>query len=112
MGMKLDGIYHGMELPGKFKMSVSECNLNCAESWVRDVGLFGKLKGWTLVIGGNVGASPRIGQKLLTELSDDQALETIEKVLGFYRENGEKKGERLGKMIDRIDFETVKHAVS
>ena len=111
MGMRLDGIYHGMELPGKFKMSVSGCNLNCAESWVRDVGLFGKPKGWALVIGGNVGASPRIGQELLTELSDDQALKAIEKVVGFYRENA-KKGERLGKMIDRIGFEAVKQAVS
>jgi NAD(P)H-nitrite reductase large subunit len=110
MGMKLDGSYHGMELPGKFKMSVSGCNLNCAESWVRDVGLFGKPKGWTLVIGGNVGASPRIGQELLTELSDDQALEAIDKVVGFYRENA-KKGERLGKMIERIGFEAVKQAI-
>ena len=90
MGMKLDGIYHGMALPGQFKMSVSGCNLNCAESWVRDVGLFGKLKGWTLVIGGNVGASPRIGQELRTELSDDRALETVEKAVGFYRETGKK----------------------
>ena len=111
MGMKLDGIYHGMELPGKFKMSVSGCNLNCAESWVRDVGLFGKPKGWTLLIGGNVGASPRIGQELLTELSDEQALAAIEKVVGFYRENA-KKGERLGKMIERIGFEAVKQAIS
>ena len=111
MGMKLDGIYHGMELPGKFKMSVSGCNLNCAESWVRDVGLFGKPKGWTLVIGGNVGASPRIGQELLTELSDDQALKAIDKVVGFYRENA-KKGERLGKMIDRIGIEAVQQSVS
>ena len=42
MRMKLEEIYHGMELPGKFKMAVSGCNLNCAESWVRDVSLFGK----------------------------------------------------------------------
>ena len=45
MGMKLDEIYHGLELPGKFKMAVSGCNLNCAEGWVRDVGLYGKPKG-------------------------------------------------------------------
>lgn len=111
MGMKLDEIYHGMELPGKFKMSVSGCNLNCAESWVRDVGLFGKPKGWTLVIGGNVGADPRIAEELLTELDDEQALEAIEKVIGHYRENA-KKGERLGKMIDRVGLEPFKQAVS
>jgi len=111
MGMKLDEIYHGMELPGKFKMSVSGCNLNCAESWVRDVGLFGKPKGWTLVIGGNVGAEPRIAKELLTELSDEQALGAIEKVIGYYSENA-KKGERLGKMIERVGLEPFKQAAS
>ena len=111
MGMKLDEIYHGMELPGKFKMSVSGCNLNCAESWVRDIGLFGKPKGWTLVIGGNVGADPRIAQELLTELGDEQALEAIDKVIKHYAENA-KKGERLGKMVERVGLEPFKQAVS
>ncbi|MFH2047153.1 MAG: NAD(P)/FAD-dependent oxidoreductase [Pseudomonadota bacterium] len=110
MGMKLDEIYHGMQLPGKFKMAVSGCNINCAESWVRDIGLFGKAKGWTLVIGGNVGAKPRIAQELLTDLSDDEALLAIEKVIKYYSENA-KKGERLGKMIERIGFEAVKDAL-
>ena len=111
MGMKLDEIYHGLELPGKFKMAVSGCNLNCAEGWVRDVGLYGKAKGWTLTIGGNVGAAPRIGQELLSDLDDEQALAGVEKVVGYYRENA-KKGERLGKMIDRIGFDAVKEALS
>ena len=111
MGMKLDEIYHGMALPGKFKMSVSGCHLNCAESWLRDVGLFGKPKGWTLVIGGNVGADPRIAEELLTELDDEQALAAIEKVIAYYKGNAE-KGERLGKMIDRIGLEPFIQAVS
>lgn len=107
MGMKLDEKYHGMSLPGKFKMAVSGCNLNCAESWVRDLGLFGKPKGWTLVIGGNVGATPRIAKELFAGLSDDEALSAVEKVIAYYRENA-KKGERLGKMIERMGFDTVK----
>ena len=111
MGMKLDEIYHGLELPGKFKMAVSGCNLNCAEGWVRDVGLYGKAKGWTLTIGGNVGAAPRIGQELLSDLDDEQALADVEKVVEYYRENA-KKGERLGKMIDRMGFNAVKEALS
>ncbi len=111
MGMKLDEIYHGLQLPGKFKMAVSGCHLNCAEGWVRDVGLYGKPKGWTLTIGGNVGASPRIGQELLIDQDDEQVLAAIEKVVEYYKENA-KKGERLGKMIDRIGFDTVKEALS
>ena len=110
MGMKLDSIYHGMELPGKFKMAVSGCNLNCSESWVRDIGLFGKPKGWTLLIGGNVGANPRIAQELAVDLTDVEALETIAAVIRFYQENA-KKGERLGKMIDRIGFESIRSSV-
>jgi NAD(P)H-nitrite reductase large subunit len=110
MGMKLDEIYHGMQLPGKFKMAVSGCKLNCAESWVRDVGLYGESNGWTLVIGGNVGANPRIARELVTGLDDAQVLKAIKGVIHFYEENG-KKGERLGKMIDRIGFETVKAAL-
>ncbi len=110
VGMELDKQYHGVELPGKFKMAVSGCQINCSESWVRDVGLFGKQKGWTLVIGGNVGANPRIAQELLDELSDEQALEKVSQVIDYYRQTA-KKGERLGKMIDRIGFDTVRAAL-
>ena len=55
LGLKLDTLYHGMELPGKCKMAISGCPLNCAESSVRDIGLIGKVEGWRLLIGGNVG---------------------------------------------------------
>ncbi len=109
--MKLDVIYHGLELPGKFKMAISGCKLSCAESWVRDIGLIGEADGWKLVIGGNVGASPRIADELLTGLDDDQALGAGKKVIEYYKENG-KKGERLGKMIDRIGLDPFKEAVA
>ena len=42
IGLTLDRTYHGMQLPGKFKMAVSGCHLSCSESWVRDVGLIGR----------------------------------------------------------------------
>ncbi|MCF8053179.1 MAG: NAD(P)/FAD-dependent oxidoreductase [Desulfobacterales bacterium] len=101
VGLKLDETYHGMQLPGKFKMAVSGCPLSCAESWVRDVGLVGKKDGWMVTVGGNVGANPRIGKELVSGLDDDGALSTVEKVVQVYRENA-KKGERLGKTIERV----------
>jgi NAD(P)H-nitrite reductase large subunit len=110
MGMKLDEQYHGLDLPGKFKMAVSGCHINCSESSVRDVGLLGKPKGWTLVIGGNVGMNPRIAQELALDLSDEQVLEKISQVVAHYKENA-KRGERLGKMIDRVGFDAVKEAL-
>jgi NAD(P)H-nitrite reductase large subunit len=111
MGMKLDAAYHGHELPGKFKMAVSGCKLSCSESWVRDIGLIGEADGWRLVAGGNVGASPRIANELVTGLDDTQAMEAVKKIVEFYQANA-KKGERLGKMIDRMGVEPLKESVS
>lgn len=111
MGLKLDERYHGLALPNKFKMSVSGCALNCAESWVRDIGLAGYEEGWKLTVGGNVGAQPRIGQELVKDLNDSQALEMVEKILRYYKASA-KKGERLGVMIDRVGLESLKAAVS
>jgi len=104
MGLKLDEIYHGLQLPNKMKMAVSGCNLNCSESVVRDIGLVGKNDGWTLMIGGNVGPLPRLAVELAAALDDDAALSLIAGVVDYYRENG-KKGERLGKMVARVGLE-------
>jgi NAD(P)H-nitrite reductase large subunit len=106
IAMQLDKTYHGMTLPGKFKMAVSGCHLSCSESWVRDIGLIGKKDGWDLVVGGNVGASPRIAQACAGGLNDAEALAAIDKVIAYYQENA-KKGERLGKMIDRTGIEPL-----
>jgi len=110
IGKTLDDIYHGLALPGKFKMAVSGCHLSCSESWVRDIGLIGKKEGWDLVIGGNVGATPRIARECASGLDDDEALAAIGKVIGTYEENA-KKGERLGKMIDRVGIDHFKQVV-
>lgn len=110
MGLKLDEKYHAYELPGKFKMAVSGCKLSCAESWVRDVGLIGDKDGWNLIIGGNVGAQPRIGKELVSGLDDEGALKAIENVVMYYKDNA-KSNERLGKMIERVGMEPFKTAV-
>ena len=111
VGLALDERYHGFALPGKLKMSVSGCTLNCAESWVRDIGLTGYEEGWMLSVGGNVGARPRIGKELTKGLTNDQALAMVEKILQHYKANA-KKGERLGMLIDRIGFDTLKAVLS
>ncbi|MCG8617411.1 MAG: NAD(P)/FAD-dependent oxidoreductase [Desulfobacterales bacterium] len=111
IGMELDKRYHALELPGKFKMAVSGCKLSCSESWVRDIGLIGLPEGWTVVIGGNVGMTPRIAQEVIKELNDDQVIDACEKIIDCYKENA-KKGERLGKTIERIGLDPFKAAVT
>jgi NAD(P)H-nitrite reductase large subunit len=111
MGMKLDEMYHGKTLPNKFKIAVSGCKLGCAENWVRDLGLMGAKDGWLISIGGNVGATPRIGTELIAGLDDTAAVAVVEKVVEVY-ESQAKKGERLGKMIERTGMAPFREAIS
>jgi NAD(P)H-nitrite reductase large subunit len=110
IGMILDKKYHAFKLPGKFKMAVSGCKLSCSESWVRDVGLIGDKNGWIVTIGGNVGSQPRIGKELVKGLDDEAALAAVDTVITYYKDNA-KKGERLGKMIERVGLEPFAEAV-
>jgi NAD(P)H-nitrite reductase large subunit len=99
------------ELPGKFKMAVSACKANCAESSVRDFGLIGEADGWKVVVGGNVGVSPRIADEVAKGLDDQQALDCAKRVIAYDTENAN-KGERLGKRIERIGHDALKSALS
>ena len=111
MGMKLDEIYHGMDLPSKTKMGVSGCKNQCAENCIKDVGLHGTKNGWVLTVGGKGTNRPRLADTLIEGIaSDEKALALVEKVIDFYRANAEKP-ERIGAMIDRIGLDALKAAV-
>ena len=109
LGMELDALYHGMEMPGKLKIGVSGCANQCAETCIKDVGLVGKAKGWDLLVGGNGGAMPRLAERIAEGLTGDQAKAAIAKIIAFYKANG-KKHERVGRMIDRLGLDAVRTA--
>lgn len=109
VGLKLDELYHGMEMPSKFKIGVSGCPNSCAEPAVKDLGLMGTAKGWTVLVGGNAARKPRLGTVLAEGLSDDEAMALVDRVIRYYKANSEKK--RLGEFIDEIGFEKFRGAV-
>jgi NAD(P)H-nitrite reductase large subunit len=106
VGLQLDQIYHGMELPSKFKIGVSGCANSCAEPAVKDIGLIGTSKGWRLLVGESSGLRPRIGQVLAENLSDEEALKLIDKVISYYKLHAKKQ--RLGEFIDEMGMEKFK----
>ncbi len=110
MGMKMDKLYHGMVLPNKTKMGISGCTNQCAENCIKDVSLMGKKSGWTLMVGGNGASKPRLADIFAEKLDDEEALEMVGKVVAYYQENG-KKGERIGKMIDRLGLDSMKSTI-
>ncbi|MEH0019771.1 MAG: NAD(P)/FAD-dependent oxidoreductase [Desulfobacter sp.] len=109
MGMKLDRIYHGMVLPSKMKMGVSGCKIQCAENCIKDISLYGTPKGWTVMIGGNGSARPRLAEILVEDLSARAAEYTVARVVAYYKAHS--KRERMGRMVDRIGLDTIKEAV-
>ncbi len=110
LGLKLDELYHGLELPAKFKMGISGCPNCCGESHYRDIGVAGMPKGFKLMVGGNGGVTPRIGQTIYEGLDQEQVLEKVDKIIKVFAEGG-KKHERLGKFIERIGLEEFKRQV-
>jgi NAD(P)H-nitrite reductase large subunit len=101
IGMKLDELYHGLELPGKLKIGVSGCPNQCAETCIKDIGLVGFGKGWKLLVGGNGGALPRLSKELAKDLNDEQALAYIAALIDFYKEKA-RPHQRMGMMIERM----------
>jgi len=110
LGMELEKLFIGMALPAKVKFGVSGCPMCCGESYVRDVGVLGKKKGWTVIFGGNSGGRPRIGDVIAEDLTKEAAVDLIKRLLEYYAANGKKK-ERTARFVERIGIDTVKEAV-
>jgi NAD(P)H-nitrite reductase large subunit len=110
LGEKLEKALLALPLPAKTKVGISGCPMNCCESYVRDLGIFGKTKGWTLIFGGNGGGAPRIGDIIAEGLTDEQVLDLAARCLDFYRQQA-RKSERTGRFMQRTSLAIFKEAV-
>lgn len=109
LGLELDEKYHGMQLPSKFKIAVSGCMNSCSEPAVRDIGIMGTPKGYTLMVGGNAGIRPRLGDVIADGLNDDEVKELVDKIVSFYKTHTKKQ--RIGRMIDDMGLENFKREI-
>ncbi len=112
LAARIEKIYVGKKdfIPAKMKFGISGCRLNCSESFVRDIGAFAAPDGWTVVVGGNSGGRPRIGNMIAEKLSEAETLELMKKILDFYAKNANQR-ERLPRFIERIGVDEFKKAV-
>jgi NAD(P)H-nitrite reductase large subunit len=109
LGLKLDEKYHGMQLPSKFKMAVSGCPNSCSEPAIKDIGLMGTAKGFNLSVGGSAGPRPRLGNVVAKDLTEEQALDLVEKIINFYKTYPRQR--RIGEVIDEIGLDKFKEEV-
>ena len=71
----------------------------------------GTAKGWMVQVGGNGGAKARLARELARNVSTEEALAIINKVIKFFKDKGQKKHRRLGALIEEMGFEEFKKAI-
>lgn len=109
-GLELEREFTESALPAKVKMGVSGCPLCCGESLVRDVGLIGKKRGWTVAVGGNAGSRPRFADQVAEDMTREEVKALVGRFLTFYAEAGNKR-ERTARFVNRVGLAAVREAM-
>ncbi|SDD05630.1 nitrite reductase (NADH) large subunit [Geodermatophilus telluris] len=88
LGIAMETRFQGIESPAKVKMAVVGCPRNCAEAYVKDVGVVAVGTGrWEVYVGGAAGASVRKGDLLATVGSPEEVLTVAGRFVQYYREH-------------------------
>ena len=103
--------YNGKEFPAKIKIGISGCPRCCGESRVRDIGIMGTSKGWTVFFGGHSGFKVHTGEQVASNLTTDEARDLVRKLLVYYRDHAQPK-ERTSRFLERVGSEWLSSAVS
>jgi nitrite reductase (NADH) large subunit len=111
LGIDLETRFQGIESPAKMKLAVVGCPRNCAEAYVKDVGVVAVGNGkWEVYVGGAAGASVRKGDLLATVDSPEAVLTLAGRFMQYYRENANWL-ERTYDFVPRIGLERVRQVV-
>lgn len=104
LGLELDEEFFSQELPGKLRIAVSGCPNCCVEPLVKDIGMYGTAKGYTLAVGGSSGLKAQVAAVVADKVPNEQIPGIIRSILEYYRANGKTK-ERLGETIQRLGWD-------
>lgn len=111
LGIDLETRFQGIEGPAKIKMAVVGCPRNCAEAYVKDVGVVAVGGGrWEVYVGGAAGATVRKGDLLATVEGRDAVLTLAGRFLQHYRENANWL-ERTYDFVPRVGLAAIRQAL-
>jgi nitrite reductase (NADH) large subunit len=111
LGIAIESRYQGLEAPGKLKLAVTGCPRNCAEAYVKDLGVVAIEGGrWEIYVGGAAGAHVRKGDLLATVDTPAEVLSLTGRFLQYYRENANWL-ERTYAFVPRIGLEQLRAAL-
>ena len=110
--IRVEERYRGIRSPHKLKSAVSGCIRECAEAQSKDFGLIATESGWNLYLGGNGGSTPRHADLIATDLTEDEAIQLIDRFLMYYIHTANPL-ERTARWLDRLEggLETLKAVI-
>ena len=108
LAQRVEMRYQGIESPHKIKMAVTGCPRNCAEAYIKDVGVVAIEGGeWEIYIGGAAGSIIRKGDLLCTVDDEKRVLTMVDRFIQYYREHA-KYLERTYGFVERIGVKVLK----
>jgi nitrite reductase (NADH) large subunit len=111
LGVAIESRFQGLESPGKLKLAVTGCPRNCAEAYVKDLGVVAIDGGkWEIYIGGAAGAHVRKGDLLATVDSPDEVMTLTGRFIQYYRENANWL-ERTYAFVPRVGIERLRELI-
>jgi precorrin-3B C17-methyltransferase len=97
----------GNPVPFTLKPAYTGCPVGCGEPLVNDIGVMKVKDYYQVYVGGkSKGKDAEVGQLLLENLSPEQLITSVEKIIHLYSENG-KKREPFHKFINRVGREYI-----
>jgi nitrite reductase (NADH) large subunit len=110
LGIDLERSMEGLYTPHKVKSGVSGCPRNCAESYVKDIGIVAVEGGWEIYVGGAAASNVRKGD-LLTVVTNPAAAKRVALTfLQYYREKAEYL-ERTYTFVERVGISEIRRVV-
>src|SRR5690349_8731691 len=111
LGIAIETRFQGLESPAKLKLAVTGCPRNCAEAYVKDLGVVAIDGGrWEIYVGGAAGAHVRKGDLLATVDTADQVIRLTGRFLQYYREHANWL-ERTYGFVPRIGIERLRELI-
>ncbi|WP_327001423.1 nitrite reductase large subunit NirB [Dactylosporangium sp. NBC_01737] len=111
LGIAIETRFQGLESPGKMKLAVTGCPRNCAEAYVKDLGVVAIDGGrWEIYVGGAAGAHIRKGDLLATVDTPDEVMTLTGRFLQYYRENANWL-ERTYAFVPRLGIERLRDLI-
>ncbi|MEV0134530.1 nitrite reductase large subunit NirB [Dactylosporangium sp. NPDC050688] len=111
LGIAIETRFQGLESPGKMKLAVTGCPRNCAEAYVKDLGVVA-IDGdrWEIYVGGAAGAHIRKGDLLATVDTPAEVIRLAGRFLQYYREHANWL-ERTYAFVPRLGIERLRAVI-